>query len=452
MKRIAIFVAMLALIAACNPYGSEVPRRMVGNYVSPWDGEWKCGFYEEFAIYQNDFWDYKTVSDSEIVLTKNSGETAVLKTEAIKFVKTIDGVEENFPALVVNGDTVVNYNNPSMFFAHGISPYYKNLFPGIKPDSSRFKKHDYTIGTAVVRLYLRNTAQGLMALGKRSVNRRKSIQVFNYLETKKVTAFPLDSTDHYGYRYEFEIPVTGVSEIPMANIFDHYSRGWNSEAGKKINYVIEPGDTLMFYCFEDDIALSGVNAYGYTECSGGSWRFNAEKNATLSLQDMSAHWETTYEDGTKESFDRNRLYAESEMLFSDKFKEMWRLKYGVGDSAVFDEEEIFKSVTAFDRVSGYIMSNADSLPSTAENLSLHPDWIVCENDSVNKIINPESIKKLGLSDDFIEFYRLMQAVQFYDDFSPETPMQDFEKQSIMRNITKADYKRYLEDKMKKVTE
>jgi hypothetical protein len=31
-------------------------------------------------------------------------------------------------------------------------------------------------------------------------------------------------------------------------------------------------------------------------------------------------------------------------------------------------------------------------------------------------------------------------------------MQDFEKQSIMRNVTKADYKRYLEDKMQKVAE
>ena len=450
MKRIAFFVAMAVLIAACNPYGSEIPRRMAGNYVSPLDGEWKCGFFEEFAIYQNDFWNYKSVSDNEIVLTKNNGETAVFKIKETEFV--VDGFEKKFPALVLNGDTVVNFNVPSMIFSHGISPYYENFFSGIKPDTSRFKKHDYKIGTAIVRLYIRNTAQGITAFGKRSVYRLNDIQVFNYLETKNITAFPLDSTDHYGYRYEFKIPVTGVSEISMFDLFASYNRGWNSKAVKQMNYVVEPGDTLMFYCFEDNIGFSAVNAYGYTECSGGSRRFNAEKNATLGLQDMPAHWETTYEDGTKEIFDRDSMYAESEALFSEKFKEIWRLKYGACDSAVFDEEEIFKSVTAFDRVSGYIMSNADSLPSTAENLSLHPDWIVCENDSVNKIINPESIKKLGLSDDFIEFYRLMQAVQFYDDFSPETPMQDFEKQSIMRNITKADYKRYLEDKMKKVTE
>jgi hypothetical protein len=121
--------------------------------------------------------------------------------------------------------------------------------------------------------------------------------------------------------------------------------------------------------------------------------------------------------------------------------------------AVFpiNEDEIFKTVTVYDFVINYIKQHADTLPSTPENLAQHPDWILAEGEN-NILINPESIKKLGLSDDFIEFYRLMQAVQFYDDFSPVTPMQDFEKQSIMRNITKADYKRYLEDKMQRITE
>ena len=57
MKRIAIFVAMVALIAACNPYGSEIPREIIGNYT--YRGR-MLGLYEEFAIYQNDFWDYYT--------------------------------------------------------------------------------------------------------------------------------------------------------------------------------------------------------------------------------------------------------------------------------------------------------------------------------------------------------------------------------------------------------
>jgi hypothetical protein len=81
MKRIAIFVTMVALIAACNPYGSEVPREIIGNYTL--GGQWVLGLYEECAIYQNDFWDYKSVTDNQIVLVKKSGETATLNLKSL---------------------------------------------------------------------------------------------------------------------------------------------------------------------------------------------------------------------------------------------------------------------------------------------------------------------------------------------------------------------------------
>jgi hypothetical protein len=91
------------------------------------------------------------------------------------------------------------------------------------------------------------------------------------------------------------------------------------------------------------------------------------------------------------------------------------------------------------------------LPSSPENLAQHPDWIVAENSNGDGaiLLDTDYIKSLGLSDDFVEFYRLMHAVQFYDDFSPITPLTDLEKQNILQNIKRADYKAYFEDKMKK---
>lgn len=471
---------MVALIAACNPYGSEVPRDLVGNYLDINTGEWKLGLYEEFAIYQNDFWDYKSVTDNQIVLVKKTGETTTLN------LKSFDEWEYRGTlfAMFVNGTQLCRYKSPREIHTSQTSMYQVDFLLKHKDDSLQtFKKHEYRIDTAVVRLYLRNTAQGFTAFGKRSVNRRKDIQVLNYLESKNVTAYPIDSTDHYGYRYEFKIPVTGVSEIPMADLFDYYNRGWNSEASKVMNYVVEPGDTLVFFGWEDGLGFSSVNVFGNVESSGGdNWVFNSEKPLLV--------WDDNpneYEEITDNMFG-SRLYKDT-YLTKRHFKDLNYLLSCDPNSdslkAVFpiSEDEIFKTVTVYNFVINYIKQHADTLPSTPENLAQHPDWIVAEtsnneptevirrtvttNDGkeihevvssspitevrkANYLINPEFIKKLGLSDDFIEFYRLMQAVQFYDDFSPVTPMQDFEKQSIMRNITKADYKRYLEDKMQRI--
>ena len=50
MKKITnILVALVALIAACNPYGSQVPENLVGAWINEQNGSWEYGFYEEFA-------------------------------------------------------------------------------------------------------------------------------------------------------------------------------------------------------------------------------------------------------------------------------------------------------------------------------------------------------------------------------------------------------------------
>ena len=450
MKKIILSVVTAVMFAACNPYGSEIPRSLVGNYISLNDRGWKLGLFEEFAIYQNDFWNYKSVSDNEIVLTKKNGESATLKFSKSEFSKVVETGECNFPALVFNGDTIVNFDMPSKAFLSGISPWYKTFFENIEPDTSQFKKHEYKIDTAVVRLYIRNTAKGMIAFEKRKQNRVHDFTVLNYLEERTISGFPLDSTEHYGYRYEFKIPVTGISELPSCELCDYHHPHWNYcfPSNKNLNFIVEPGDTLMFYAFEDDIPFVSNNASGKIECMGGNARFNAEKNATLGLQDGPYHREINYSDGTKETFDRNLVFAESEVLFSDKFKKIWNLKYGDGGS-LLSEDKIFMAVNMFDSVNNTIMASADSLPSTEKNLSLHPDWILCESDSVNTIINPEFItKEMGLSADFVEFYRLMHAVQFYDDFSEPKPFKDFEYQNVINNLSREDYKRYLNDKIK----
>ena len=495
MKKLLIIVVTIsALIAACNPYGSKVPANLVGNYLDIHNGEWKYGLYEEFAIYQKDFWDYESVADNQIVLSKKTGEKVALQFAPVVGngrLMIYNGVVENLEVVSINGDTVLYYQP---FEHYELSSYYALMSDGIKKDTADFKKHRYGIDTAVVRIYIRNTAKGISALGKRELNRNHSIQVFNYLEAKDACSSPIDSTDHYGYRYEIKIPVTGVSEMPMRNLFTD-GGGYNSSAGGAVNYVVEPCDTLMFFYSEDHNGggiVSRVDMYrAEILCAGDNQRFNTEKNLSFVGQIYNEHHyisehhyydennklqkveriDTVYEDMCP-LFDlqlRNMQSRVEEMSHpvSDKFvnnyarklnalkrQEMMNFdKYKDTLKTIFpiDEDEIFSTITAYNFVINYIAQNADTLPSTPENLAQHPDWIVAENDGgdVAKLLDPAFIKSLGLSDDFIEFYRLMHAVQFYDDFSPVTGLKDFELQSVMKNLTRDDYKRYLEEKMKR---
>lgn len=472
MKKLIYLLVVAVTLTACDPYGSQIPKSLIGNYLNFSNGNWECGLFEEFAIYQNDFWDYESASESEIVLTKKSGEKAVLKFgESSNDFREIGGKRIN--AITINGTKVLKCKIETDFLKEEFLPDYQ-VFDGIEEDTSSFKQHQYAMDSAVVRIYLRNMANGIIPFMKRVVNRPKYIELFNYLEARSIFARPLDSTDHYGYRYEFKIPVTGVSELTMSELFGDGNVRYNEFAKQSVNYVVEPGDTLMFYFLESEKSMyvSATDMGAETYCSGGNQRFNAEKNATVGVQ--------TYL--TPEKYPK--AFEKCKVPISNKFKTIVDLKTRYlelrlkmdSDSvkSIFpvSEDEVFSSISVYEFMLDYIKQHADYLVSTPENLAQHPDWIIVETDrnndvlvdsksenpildlssqeSFNKniLINPEFIKNLGFSDDFIEFFRLSHAVQFFDDFSPRSnDLTEAELQSIMQHITKEDYKAYLVEKM-----
>ena len=472
MKKFIYLLVVAVTLTACDPYGSQIPKSLIGNYLNFSNGNWECGLFEEFAIYQNDFWDYESASESEIVLTKKSGEKAVLKIgDATNDFREIGGKRIN--AITINGTKVLKCKIETDFLKEEFLPDYQ-VFDGIEEDTSSFKQHQYAMDTAVVRIYIRNMADGIIPFMKRVVNRPKYIELFNYLEARSIFARPLDSTDHYGYRYEFKIPVTGVSELTMSELFGDGNVRYNEFAKRTVNYVVEPCDTLMFYFLESEKSMyvSATDMGAETYCSGGNQRFNAEKNATVGVQ--------TYL--TPEKYPK--AFEKCKVPISNKFKTIVDLKTRYlelrlkmdSDSvkSIFpvSEDEVFSSISVYEFMLDYIKQHADYLVSTPDNLAQHPDWIIVETDrnndvlvdsksenpildlssqeSFNKniLINPDFIKNLGFSDDFIEFFRLSHAVQFFDDFSPRSnDLTEAELQSIMQHITKEDYKAYLVEKM-----
>ena len=465
-KFIYLILIMTVWVASCNPYGSQIPRQMVGNYVDPNNGKWEYGFFEEFAIYDNDFWDYASVKDSEITLSKASGEQISLKIE-----------QSDDPFLIVNGKKVMKYNtvlepDPDNFC------FKYQQFKGIEKDTTMFKPITYNIDTAVIRIYIRNTAKGIRSFSRRNNNRVHTVCVNNNIDSRLYCVPMLSSNDHYGYRFEFKVPVLGVSELPMSVLLSDY--GYYDELS--INYIVEPNDTLMFY-FDEDIEYIR-NAFDIyhciTLCSGGNYRFNTEKNATVGL-----HFFGVEPNGNLDSLAKrfNNAIDKCAVPVSEKYKKIVKLKISNpiihnADSMQLgiNEIDILQSHTEF-----YFGILCDEVyhqnyyyQSSLDSLAAHPNWIVKKGWSMNKdyknflrthpnepnrdyadtissgpnyLIDVQKIRDLGFSDEYIEFYRLKLAVDFFNPDLENNPLQDYELESIMRNIKRADYKAYLEDRI-----
>ena len=108
MKKIILSVVTAVMFAACNPYGSEIPKQLVGNWINEQNGNYDYGFFEEFAVIKNDFWKYKSVTEKEIVLeNKNTQKTlsvnvlsdSTITVDGEKYFKIIypEGVENTSP-------------------------------------------------------------------------------------------------------------------------------------------------------------------------------------------------------------------------------------------------------------------------------------------------------------------------------------------------------------------
>lgn len=75
--------AAVATLNLKSPSANLMPDKWIGNWINCETNHWDYGFFEKFAIYRNDFWDYQTIETDkkgEIALTLVKGrETVQLK-------------------------------------------------------------------------------------------------------------------------------------------------------------------------------------------------------------------------------------------------------------------------------------------------------------------------------------------------------------------------------------
>ncbi len=264
MKKLIIISAVLAcIIASCNPYGSEISDKLNGCWINPETGEWKYGFFEEFAIYNNDFWRYYSVSDNQIVLYKDTATQEFFISE--KVLPDIPDSQKSFISFSFLNDSVLEIdgkryqkNDYSRFSYHkgfdfyGCAEYLLQKFQNrtdVEVDTTDFEPHSYDFAyedtCMVFRYYHRNTAKGF-----NSLERRFAKQQFWYEVETNFTSFDymgrlygpswIDTLSHYGCR--FECPLFGA---PMMTI-ESFRLFQYGDFSHDVPYFIEKNDTMMF--------------------------------------------------------------------------------------------------------------------------------------------------------------------------------------------------------------
>lgn len=81
--QILLFIFCVSVSAqqkAVSVIQSQLPEKFIGNWINTNTNHWEYGFFEKFAMYKSDFWDYKTVQtrkNGDVNLTLTKGEQTV---------------------------------------------------------------------------------------------------------------------------------------------------------------------------------------------------------------------------------------------------------------------------------------------------------------------------------------------------------------------------------------
>ncbi len=432
MRRILLYMIVLLMMlyamTSCNPYGSQIPEKLNGCWVSRDNGRWEYGFFEEFAICNNNFWRYYSVSDTEIVLyskgaaahTKNNGKKLGLALDSTAITLKISF--EGDSILNVNGKRYWQFNTPYELSgtSDGFSQITHNDFeklinyPNTQPDTADF---DATAqGDAVVMIYERNTARGIRQFARRfEVSRLDLYRFYNpddtaswskfvgkslggylfYLENNfpwnpSMVGYPLrivDFDEHYGARYVFNVQV---------NVLAEFTLNFNASFYDPRTYIIEPGDTLMLFFDRESASAFGSLVYNHHHIMGTNERFCREVDAFYNDIFWNVHqynkggfnddWNRQQMSDTAYFEQRLKRYAEDSALLesyltncpipmSKKFVRFSRnqLLYNfaadIANNAFADDYLMQK----------FGLLNEDDLYLSADALNFVKKWILCHN-------------------------------------------------------------------------
>ena len=237
MKKLLTIAMSALMLTSCDFRQSSIPADWVGSWFSA-DGGWQCSLYEHVALYNNDVWHYQSVTETDSALNvaiTNNGRTVNLSL----LVKKGD-LGRVLGKYYVDGKLIGHvYKNyvqaaaellPKFDSAAGITPVERVAPKAAVPDGN--------IGTAVVRLYLRNNLRGPESINgyDNYLTDEYYVSYSNRLELSE-KKMQLVESDRYGKMFEAVIPVDGITDFVFSN---NIKQVW-----LRRNYLAEQGDTVM---------------------------------------------------------------------------------------------------------------------------------------------------------------------------------------------------------------
>lgn len=248
MKKIIILFQVLVVVltlSSCLP-SSEIPSKYVGFW--GYDNGKQLGLYEEFAIFNNDFWKYQDVSK-----TSDGLEITLLK----------DSLSQKIKVGYLNDSTITfALSDAQKFDCIRTDDKCFVIRNKAKADTTNFKPVKDEVDSATILFYSRYAGNGFEPyfnnLAKYYGGNPKTFYYRWYYEISPVYAKPIDTAEHFGMRFKFKVPVQGVTEFSLSgfNIYD-YENGLSYD--NENYFMLQPGDTLLFVVDDlNQLAYSGT--------------------------------------------------------------------------------------------------------------------------------------------------------------------------------------------------
>lgn len=268
MKKLIIFLSII-MCAACSPWGSAVPGEYIG-FWAPESGP-EFGFFEEFAILDNDFWNYENVqaSRSKVRMELSKKNKNGQQNRHLEIMRLADS---SISVLLQGGEQIICRN---MLTDSGWP-----VVGGNSRNQGKFLLTSDTVGSATIIFYSRYSGNGWLRYQTHMAQyytKRLSVYWLDFLGLSRLVACENENTDyvdfgktkliysddHYGFREVVNVRVQGVTEV-QPETFKHI--GPHNDYTSAVDFLMEPGDTLVLvYDDYGRMAVGGNNSRSYRE-------------------------------------------------------------------------------------------------------------------------------------------------------------------------------------------
>lgn len=209
--------SVLVLLCVCLAANAQIPSSISGNWVNQKTNEWEYGFFDKFAIYDGDFWEYASIKEQgkKTTVSLQKGDKSIRleienKTDSTVSIKDGKGTVENYQLIK------------------------KAYPPYTATDNNSFSKPTFTSGSATITGYYHNFDK----LHAPYNNNTFSLRVFDFTQhTRKEHTAKIDSLG----RFSITIPVMNTQDV-MVDL---------GRLNERI--IVEPGSRLFLFADINDL-------------------------------------------------------------------------------------------------------------------------------------------------------------------------------------------------------